>query len=75
MTDAVMNITALPDVLFKLISAEKVRVREIDGIIQLIPVRENTDCTIGLRGILADYDDMSVEKFMERKRADRKLDL
>ena len=54
---------------------EKVRVKEVDGIVQLIPVKENIDCTIGLRGILADYDDMSVDKFLERMRADKELDL
>jgi hypothetical protein len=50
-------------------------VKEIDGVIQLMPVKENVDCTIGLRGILAEYDDMSVDKFLERMRADNKLDL
>jgi hypothetical protein len=75
MLETVMNTTALPEVLFKLIPTEKVRVKEIDGIIQLMPVKENTDCTIGLHGILAGYDDMSVDKFLERKRADEELDL
>ena len=74
MPETVMNTTALPEILFKLIPTEKVRVKEIDGIIQLMPVKENTDCTIGLRGILAGYDDMSVYKFLERKRADKELD-
>ena len=53
----------------------KVRVIEFDGIIQLISVKDNTDCTIGLRGILAGYDEMSVDKLLERKRADKELDL
>ena len=75
MTDTVMNTTALPEILFKLIKTEKVRVKESGGIIQLVPVRENVDCTVGLRGILADYDEMSVSNFMRRKRADSELDL
>lgn len=33
------------------------------------------DCTVGLRGILADCEDMSVDKFLARKRADKGLDL
>ena len=37
--------------------------------------KEIADCTVGLRGILADYDDMSVEKFLERMRSDKELDL
>ena len=75
MTDTIMNTTALPEILLKLINTEKVRVKESDGIIQLMPVKENIDFTIGLRGILASYDEMSVDKFLERKRADAELDL
>ena len=75
MTETIMNTNTLPEFLFKMIPTDKVRVKEIDGMIQLMPVNENTDCTIGLRGILADCDDMSVDKFLERKRADKELDL
>ena len=75
MTETIMNTSTLPEFLFKMIPTDIVRVKEIDGMIQLMPVNENTDCTIGLRGILADYDDMSVDKFLERKRADKELDL
>jgi hypothetical protein len=75
MTETVMNKTALPEILLKMIPTEKARVKEIDGIIQLMPVKENIDCTIGLRGILAGYDEMSVDKFLARKRADKELDL
>ena len=75
MTETVMSTTALPEILLKLINTEKVRVKEGDGIIQLMPVKENIDFTIGLRGILANYDEMSVDRFLERKRADAELDL
>ena len=75
MSETVMKITALPEFLFRTIPTEKVRVKEFDGIVQLTPVKEITDCTVGLRGILADHDDMSVEKFLERMRADKELDL
>ena len=75
MTETVMNKTALPEVLLKLIPTEKVLVKEIDGVIQLMPVKETTDCTVGLRGILADYPEMSVDNFLKRKRADAELDL
>ena len=75
MTETVMNTTALPEILFKLIPTEKVRVKEANGIIQLTPIKENADCTIGLRGILSGYPEMSVEKFLERKHADKELDL
>jgi hypothetical protein len=75
MTDTVMNTTALPEILFKLIRTEKVHVKETDGVIQLMPVKENADCTIGLRGMFAGDPDMTVDKFLERKRADKDLDL
>jgi hypothetical protein len=41
MTEMVLNTTALPETLFRLIQTEKVRVKEIDGMIQLMPVKEN----------------------------------
>ena len=75
MTEIVMKTKALPEFLLTLISTEKVSVKEIGDTIQLIPVRENADCTVGLRGILSGYDDMSVDRFLERKRADKVLDL
>ena len=75
MTDTVMTTKALPEILLKLIKTEKVRVKESDGVIQLMPVIEANDCTAGLRGILADYPEMSVDNFLKRKRADTELDL
>jgi hypothetical protein len=75
MTETVMNTKSLPDILFKLIPTDRVRIKEVDGMIQLMPVNEPVDCTIGLRGILAGYDDMSVDRFLERKRVDKELDL
>ena len=75
MTDTVTTIAALPEILLKLIKTEKVRVKESAGVIQLIPVKETADCTVGLRGILEDYPEMSVDNFLKRKRADAELDL
>ena len=73
--ETVINTDSLSEFLVKIIPTEKVRVKEIDGIVQLMPIKENYDCTIGLRGILAGYDDMSVDKFLERMRTDKELDL
>ena len=75
MTDTVTTTKVLPEILLKLIKTEKVRVKESDGVIQLMPVKETIDCTVGLRGILADYPEMSVENFLKRKRADAEMDL
>jgi len=75
MTETVMNKSALPEFLLRVLLTERVRVIEDGGIVQLIPVTENTDCTIGLRGILADCPDISVDSFLERMSADKELDL
>jgi len=75
MFESVVSINALPEYLIKIIPTEKVRVKEVDGIIQLMPVIENTDCTIGFRGMFAGDPNMTVEKFLERKHADKVLDL
>jgi len=75
MKDNVMDTNAIPSLLFRLFSTERVSVTETDGMVQLVPIKDESDCTVGLRGILAGYDDMSVDKFMERKRADKDLDL
>ena len=42
MTERVMNTTAFPEVLFDLITTEKVRVKEVGGEIRLTPVQEQT---------------------------------
>jgi len=47
MTETVMSTKALPEILFKLIPTEKVRIKEMNGAIQIIPVEENADCTRG----------------------------
>ena len=75
MDENVMDINAVPTLLLRLFSTSRVRVSENDGFIQLAPVRDEEDCTVGLRGLLADCDDMSVDKFLARMRADKELDL
>ena len=75
MSESVISINALPEFLVKIMPTEKVRVKEVDGIIQLMPVKENTDCTIGFRGMFASDPNMTVDKFLERKHADKELDL
>jgi hypothetical protein len=75
MTDTVLNTDSLQETLLRLIRTEKVRLRETDGEIRITPVAEVCDCTTGLRGMLAGNDDMSLDKFLERKHADKGLDL
>ena len=67
MTDKVMDTDALPSFLLTILNTGKVRVSENNRVITIEPVEEKNDCTIGLRGILSGYPEMSVEKFLERK--------
>jgi len=50
MNETVMNTKSLPDVLFQLISTERVRIKETDGVIQLMPIKEPDDCTNRIAG-------------------------
>ena len=75
MSETIINTKSLPEILIRLISTEKVKISETDGEIRLIPIQENFDCTVGLRGLFANYPEMSVDQFLERKRADKELEL
>ena len=74
MSEMVLDTKALPETLFQLIQTEKVTLREADGEIRLIPIQEPIDYIAKLRGSLAAYPDMSVDKFLARKHADKELD-
>ena len=74
MIDNIITTKSLPEILLRLIPTEKVRVHETGGVVQLTPVKEAHDCTAGLRGMFAAYPDMSVDSFLERKRADKELE-
>jgi len=73
MKNNVIDINALPTLLFRLFSTAKVSVSEVDGGIHIIPMEEEGSID-GLIGILADYPEMSVDNFLERMRADKEFD-
>jgi len=75
MTETITNITALPDILFNIFKTEEVILKESNEGVFLTPVKEKVDCTIGLRGLLADCEEMSVDNFLSRQHADKELDL
>ena len=75
MTDTVVSTKSLPETLFRLIQTERVRLRETDGEILLTPLFETSDQAEGLRGLLADCEEMALDKFLARKHADKGLDL
>jgi virulence-associated protein VagC len=74
-TEQIMSMDALQAFLTTTLSDKRVLVRQNNGVVTIEPVEEKTDCTLGLRGILADCSEMSVDRFLERKHADRELDL
>jgi hypothetical protein len=61
MTETIINTNTLPEILIKIIPTEKVCVKELNGIIQLMPIKENTDCF--LRGFASDSN-LTVDKFL-----------
>ncbi|MCL2153317.1 MAG: hypothetical protein FWH57_10245 [Oscillospiraceae bacterium] len=62
MAELVLNTNTLPEPLFRLIKAEKVKVNEADGIINLIPILDSqNDCP--LRGLAADSN-LTVDSFL-----------
>ena len=71
MTDTVMSIDTLPEFLIKMIPTVKVRVKETGGMIQLMPIKEDTDCP--LLGIAADCG-FTVDDFLARKREEKVLE-
>ena len=73
MKDNVMDINALPTLIFRLFSTAKVSVTETDKGIHIVPAKEESSID-GLIGILADYPEMSLDNFMARMRADKELD-
>ena len=76
MTENIVDMKALPELLFRLFSTDKVQVTEVGGGVQVMPVKEVAgDNSLGsLAGMFAGDPNMSVEKFLERKRADKELD-
>jgi hypothetical protein len=63
MAEMILNTSTLPEPLIRLIHTKRVRVNETGGIVQLMPISEDIDCTIGLRGMFSDFPEMSVDNF------------
>ena len=74
MKDSVMDINALPSLLFRLFSTARISVSEVDEGIYIMPMKEDNSID-GLIGILADYPEISVDNFLERMRADKEFDV
>ena len=74
MVGSVMNTDALEGFLQEIISTNKVLVVEKEGKIEITPLTISKDCTTEVRGMFSKYENMTVDKFLERKRSDKELE-
>ena len=78
MPETVIETADLPKTLLRMIRTAKVIVREDGGEIRLAPVSETANggaCPVNrLRGLFADFPDMTVDEFLKRKRADEAME-
>ena len=73
MSEIVLNVKTLPETLLKMIPTEKVKVRQSDGIITLIPFHEVTKNECPLLGLTAGSS-LTVDKFLAMTREDKTLE-
>ena len=73
MSEMVLSVSALQETLFKTIPTERVKLRQNDGVISLIPLQEITKDECPLLGIAADST-LTVEKFLAMTREDKVLE-
>ena len=74
MNEIILNTNILPEPLLRMIKSERVKVRQVDGVVSLCPVQEQRDGLDQLFGLFSDGP-MSVDKFMAEKRAEKDLEL
>ena len=75
MSEMILYSSTLPMPIFQLISTEKIKVRKDKGEIRLIPIVES-EKTASNCPFLGMYTDgkLTVDGFLERKRADKELE-
>ena len=72
MNEIILDVSVLPEPLHRLLKAEKVKVRELDGEILLTPIVK-TDIGCPLLGITADCG-FTVDDFLSRKHDEKELE-
>ena len=73
MPEIILRVSSLQETLFKMIPTERVKLRQKDGIISLIPFREVTKDECPLLGIAVDST-LTVDKFLAMTREDKLLE-
>ena len=74
MTEMVLDIQSVPEIIFSKVPTKRVKVYEESGTITLTPYYEASPRFDHLVGIFSDGK-MSVDKFLEKKRQDIELEL
>ena len=72
MNEIVLNTNTLPDPLYCLVGADKVRVSKSDGVIVMTPIKEVIDYIDELYGSCAGSG-LTVDKFLEWTREDKEI--
>ena len=73
MNEIILNTNTLPEPLFGLVGADKVRVSKSDGAIVMTPIKEDIDYIEALYGSCADSG-LTVDKFLEWTREDKEIE-
>ena len=73
MAEMVLHAKTLPEPLFSMIGAEKVKVDKSNGVISLAPILEMREDDCPLLGIAADCG-FTVDEFLARKREEKRLE-
>ena len=71
MSETVVNIQSAQEVLMRFVHTKRVKIREDNGIVTVIPVKERHESP--LRGFFGDGK-LSSERFLEQKRLDKELE-
>jgi len=74
MNEIIMNTNILPEPLLKMIKSERVKVRQVDGVVSLWPIQEQQNGLDQLFGLFSDGP-MSVDKFLAEKHTEKDLEL
>jgi hypothetical protein len=73
MSEIVLSVQSLPEMVFNFIPTKRVKVRQFNGEINISPFAENADDECPLLGLASDSR-LTVEKFLEMTRQDNALE-
>ena len=77
MEDTIINVNTLPETIHRRLLSKRVRVREENGVVLLIPIQDSSDdvwaAVEQLQEMFADSS-ISSEKFMKNKQLEKQLE-